>query len=420
MMPRIRSHRESFGLSLPLLLLALAGFGATTILLSASLINSETSFVESPAAFVDRKAWTEKSVASSNRRMEEKHVKSPWAFRLRARGVKNMDKVHRRQRQSTHAQSPTAHPNRTMSNPCGKSNVSISVPNKCAEYNLPFSTSTVPKECWPRIVLLPSYPTSGNELVHVLFQRITGLITLNSVNLGEPAFDLSTDDHDGLTMYYDDKELCASNLTLPNAGQVVLSKNHYRNQRGGPNPNLFESSIEQKSGEVPGGVAAVVRLARNPGDHLLRNFFRWDNRDCHGDECFFRRARSTCPMLAIKANDWNIFHAFWDSYDASVPQMVMHYEHFSQRDLASTAFQEMMDFVGATEQEPGTMIQKVQDFVREPTYERGGLVARVCGVEVARRIHRLTKEYSEKLGYGFDSERGIWTLSNRNIHKMVS
>lgn len=97
-----------------------------------------------------------------------------------------------------------------------------------------------------------------------------GLITFNSVKLGQRAFDLSTTEHDAITMYYDDKELCASNLTLPYAGQVVLSKNHYRNQRGGPDPSMFHMTPEQQSGEVPGGIAAVVRLARNPGDHLLR------------------------------------------------------------------------------------------------------------------------------------------------------
>lgn len=96
--------------------------------------------------------------------------------------------------------------------------------------------------------------------------------------------------------------------------------------------------------------------------------------------------------------------------------MIMHYENFSQRDGAVDAFQEMMDFVGATEQDPATIRQKVNDFVREPMYAQGGLVAKVCGVGVARRVHKLTKELSERLGYVFDKENGVWALSTGNLH----
>jgi hypothetical protein len=165
-------------------------------------------------------------------------------------------------------------------------------------------------------------------------------------------------------MYYDEKTLCNSNLTIPLADQVVLSKSHYRNRRGQPHSSIFQSTIEQQSGDVPGGIAGVVRLARNPGDHLLRNFFRWDNRDCHSDKCFFRRAKATCRILQGKVSDWNQFHTYWNDYDASVPQMIMHYERFSTVSTAFQAFDEMMNFVRAEEGVPGTMRDKIQDNVR--------------------------------------------------------
>lgn len=93
----------------------------------------------------------------------------------------------------------------------------------------------------------------------------------------------------------------------------------------------------------------------------------------------------------------------------------MHYEQFSNRATAHDVFRKMMDFVGAVNSEPGTMCQKSQHFVREPTYEQGGLVAKVCGVDMARRLHKLTKKHSERLGYKFDNTRGVWTLSTKSI-----
>lgn len=412
-MTQVAMRNGALGLSLSMLLLALAGFGATTLLLSqVVLMNDAETFMltVSPRTLVGNQEFLSES---TNGEIEDSHGVHPWRNIRRTRGAAKREFTKTKQETS-----------RTIETPCGALTQihSRNIPTHCSGYALPFTTAEVPKECWPRIFLLPSYPTSGNELVHIMFQRITGLISFNSVKLGQPAFDLSTPDHTGLTMYFDDKELCSSssNLAMPVAGQVMLSKNHYRNQRGGPDPNMFQRTSEQQTDQVPGGIDGVVRLARNPGDHLLRNFFRWDNRDCHGDDCFFKRAKTTCKILESKAYDWNQFHNYWNNYDSSVPQLVMYYERFSNRATTYDSFREMMTFVGAEEAELGTMNQKVQDFVREPTYEQGGLVAKVCGVKVARRVNALTKEHSERLGYDFDNERGVWTLDTKNIPLMVS
>jgi hypothetical protein len=56
------------------------------------------------------------------------------------------------------------------------------------------------------------------------------------------------------------------------------------------------------------------------------------------------------------------------------------------------------------------VVDRVKAMVKEPEYEHGTLVARICGVETARVLHQATRAYSQKLGYAFDSETGHWSL----------
>lgn len=414
------TNQSAYGI----LMLAFAGFAATTLLLSFSLMSTETFDLSvSPRTLIEKQLSVHTSASDIT---ETIHNELPWRADVRRnrRGDAKQESMMLQPHRQEQVQEPTT--TRTIDNPC-KNDVKLlpsdNIPSHCTGYSLPFTTTDVPNECWARIFLLPSYPTSGNELVHVMFQRLTGLVSFNSFPIGQAAFDLSTPTHTGLTMSYDEEELCQPNNTLriPVAGQVLLSKNHYRNQTGGPNPQLFHSTQEQRHGSLPGNIAGIVRLARNPGDHLLRNFFRWDHRNCHDDSCFYKNAKSTCRILGSKAFDWNQFHSYWNDYDSTVPQMILHYEEVASRATASRVFRELIEFVAAEESEPGTMKKKVLEFVREPTYEQGGLVAKVCGVKVARRVHKLTAEYSSRMGYEFDNERGVWLLNMmKDTPKMVS
>lgn len=330
--------RGIVGLPLPILLLGMLTFGVVTFTLSTSLIKNEaSSFAVSPRSLVEKSPSSVQSFMkelSMKQRRSRDHV-LPWYFRLRKRREGDHKMLNARRHQPHRPNEAPQQPkstsdalNITIGDPCGISEAvhKQSQPlNDCSEYPLPFTTDKVPVECWPRIVLLPSYPTSGNELVHIMFQRITGLATFNSFQLGQHAFDLSTDTHDAISIHYDHTNLCGGNnnsLVLPYAGQVALTKTHYRNQPKTVDPNMFYMTHQQQSGDVGGSVAAVVRLARNPGDHLLRNFFRWSNRDCH-DACFYKRATKTCRVLESKTSDWNNFHSFWREYDDSIPQLIM-------------------------------------------------------------------------------------------------
>lgn len=51
-------------------------------------------------------------------------------------------------------------------------------------------------------------------------------------------------------------------------------------------------------------------------------------------------------------------------------------------------------------------LAKVKSMVKEPEYEHGTLVAQICGVETARKLHKGTQEYSEALGCVFDYKSG--------------
>lgn len=146
MTTRTTRYHSSLGLSMMLLLLTLSCFAVTTLYLSATLMNAETSIVVSPATLVE----------APKRRMEGSHDASPWKSRLKGRFIKSRFKTHQEQHQATQAEGATV---QTVVNPCGQHMDKERKPSRCADYNLPFTTDKVPHECWPRIVLLPSYPT---------------------------------------------------------------------------------------------------------------------------------------------------------------------------------------------------------------------------------------------------------------------
>ena len=42
--------------------------------------------------------------------------------------------------------------------------------------------------------------------------------------------------------------------------------------------------------------------------------------------------------------------------------------------------------------------------IRVPTHESGSLLSQHCGLDMARKLHNMTKDISDKIGYVFDYE----------------
>ena len=63
-----------------------------------------------------------------------------------------------------------------------------------------------------------------------------------------------------------------------------------------------------EAGAFFGGLAGVARLARNPGDHLLRNKSRWAS---PGNVRSERTQRAACERIEAAAVHWNVFHDHW-------------------------------------------------------------------------------------------------------------
>ena len=98
--------------------------------------------------------------------------------------------------------------------------------------------------------------------------------------------------------------------------------------------------------------------------------------------------------------------------------MYVYYEHASQKATVHKAMSTMFHFFDFYSQTNYYMenfykeenIKQLRGIVKEPAYEQGTLMARVCGKEIARKVHDMTKEISEILGYVFDNETATWSL----------
>ena len=290
----------------------------------------------------------------------------------------------------------------------------------------------VPRECLPRTVLLPSYPTSGSALVRDLYFAATGTprmtrygrqnhktkkLVRKLVLRGASGLDIWIDT--STTSAHKGKAVSANKTThgkrekgknalsckewgykLPLGRASVLLKTHF--------PAItkdHQESREYDSARWFGdGFAGVMRLARNPGDHILRNHFRWGHRDCRG-ECFFAHAQSSCGSLMSQATKWLKFHDFWNAYDPSVPRMLVRYEDVL--DSCPTQVDRMLAFANATSASDAA---KACEEVRPVDYEHGTLVKRVCGIDAARRLDKVVGRVARELGYAFDHASGVWRV----------
>lgn len=111
------------------------------------------------------------------------------------------------------------------------------------------------------------------------------------------------------------------------------------------------------------------------------------------------------------------FHSFWNEIELQAPHMVVHYEHITSKSKVSKTIQSVLKFldkitpidnyINANQVE---MIKRAKDIIREPKYDQGTLVSKICGKEVAKMVHDATKKYSAPLGYTFNDKTGFWAL----------
>lgn len=246
---------------------------------------------------------------------------------------------------------------------------------------MPIDATSGAGPCSPRVLLLPSFPTSGNELVHALFEGVTNVATLSVYKRKGPrAYSArASATADELSFYRDnDVTLCRTGRVLPVGRSSALVKTHWPSE--GAEVGKREKRAHAYDGErwfAPAGLAGVVRVARNPGDHVLRNNFRWGHKQCKG-KCFFDNAKVSCPKLAKAAAKWNFFHSFWNAYNGSVPTMLLRYEEVAfSPESAVAQITRLLDIANTTEKAPGTLAKEVKGTVRVPDYEPGTLVKRV-------------------------------------------
>lgn len=98
--------------------------------------------------------------------------------------------------------------------------------------------------------------------------------------------------------------------------------------------------------------------------------------------------------------------------------MTIHYEHMTSKDDVREAFKKVITFMGQFGHDADSMnlllnqqIDRVKSMVKEPEYDHGMLMARICGVEAAKKLHQKTRAFSEALGYKFDAASGHWSLN---------
>mmetsp|Transcript_19603 Transcript_19603/g.28944 ORF Transcript_19603/g.28944 Transcript_19603/m.28944 type:complete len:436 (+) Transcript_19603:77-1384(+) len=271
----------------------------------------------------------------------------------------------------------------------------------CSQVQFPVEvlTGKVPKECLPRLVILPSFPTSGNQIAKHLFSLTTGL-SHGAVYAVEG--ELIHDWGEKNKFHTDSNHVCAGTFAIPSSGRVALSKTH---NSAGDHVSLDHI----RRGTAP---SHVVRLVRNPGDNLIRNFARWstpghDNNKQSQKE-FVRRASRSCRVALAQGTKWAVFHSGWQNAAKSVPSVVLRYEQMTALAHVSEAVQEVLEFIG----EPQVFPVNYTLAVKEPAYKQGTLFRDACGLDAARRLHEITKDVEKDLGYTFNYEEGAWAVAS--------
>eukprot|EP00980_Cylindrotheca_fusiformis_P028724 scaffold22640_cov138-Cylindrotheca_fusiformis.AAC.5 len=297
--------------------------------------------------------------------------------------------------------------------------------SRCMNLSIPLK-STYPAECWPRPVILASFPTSGNGLFRKLLNNLTfpmqtSMLMYKSGETPIPFYKITPKgSFIGIHGNLDEP------LALPLMNRVVVFKSHY-----GGDSDTNEYRIVRKL--LHGAVSrkklfGILRLARNPGDNILRNTFRWRNYGCYkmGDDCFFDQAPKLCSFFGrnngTHLKGYTQFHSTWNEFDLDLPQHIVHYEHITNKTHAPEVLTRAMEFLNSlmpdtdysSFYEKGKVL-KMTSIIKEPDYEHGTILARVCGKEIARIVHNQTLIISERLGYVFDFESATWSLDPQKL-----
>lgn len=182
---------------------------------------------------------------------------------------------------------------------------------KCANLPLPL-TPKDPLECWPRLVILPSHATSGNELFQYLMDRVFTDLDISMSQYHEwpsrkdPLFSTSNNPLDlwkavnaTASNYIFSGVWGTRNTTaaIPFLGRPAIFKSH--TSQSDNITRRAEVAMPLIETEQLGLLHGIIRMARNPGDQILRNAFRWLSKKCYseGDECFFKNAHICCEDL---------------------------------------------------------------------------------------------------------------------------
>ena len=164
----------------------------------------------------------------------------------------------------------------------------------CSDLQLPI-THQSPSECLPHLIILPSHATSGSKL----FQDIWEIFGSSMSQYHEPPrkvhkmFTLGTFDIYG-----------ASNHSM-DIQQPVIFKSHI-SQSKKPQKRQEMRDLLHRAKDI-GALRGIIRMARNPGDQLIRNAFRWGQhyKYCKGHishykshfDCFLKRSEKLCDRL---------------------------------------------------------------------------------------------------------------------------
>jgi hypothetical protein len=284
---------------------------------------------------------------------------------------------------------------------------------KCSQLTFPLKKSD-PMECWPRMFIAPSYPTSGNALSRQIYSKVMNMnhfmdqykegLSFNMYQISYPknlirAISAHCQDKPKLNEY-------GRSLPIPMMGRAAIFKTHgpksWRNINGFGKPNY----------SVPGGfLHGILRLARNPGDQIIRNIGRFYStgisKDCYQSECFTEVGRKLCDRAIGYSKNWSNWHTYWNMNYNHTKQLVYHYEHFSHPDHVARATMQVVDFLNET---LAVDLKSLQELIKPPSYKFGTIFVETCGLEYARDLHERTRVVSESLGYLFDYESGTWSL----------
>lgn len=278
---------------------------------------------------------------------------------------------------------------------------------KCEKYNFPWNKRSriIPSDCWPRLVILPSFPTSGNGIVRMLWSLSTGLMTGSSAGSNRLfRWNLDNIFYASIDGTVFKESVCPQIdrlLTVPHSDRVALQKSHSEPAQWKVTPSY------------------ILQIVRNPGDHLIRNMHRWKTKNNRNEgtlEEFIHTVNSTqeCPIIvAKKSHKWVDFYQKWtlEAETENISLSVINYEHITNPEDAESKMRDVIDFV----EERQVYDVNYTAVLKVPSYSHGALFRDACGLEMARQLHEVTQHVSEAFGYIFDYTEGIWTIPRYKV-----